>query len=399
MKPVNINIIQINNDFGIFLYTSGHLFPNFKLKKYKERYFKVKRKPIQWCSRTYLPSNYFQPDICEFLSKKISDKYNCYTRFSIDHIPKDKIDECLIEMYYDELEKKNLKSHINLQLPQPLPPSKPPRPQYLPPLPQEIIENKPKTTILESMVESLQEPIEIIDQEHFKKQPKIIISHLMKRKVWDKWIGEEIGKTKCPCCKMTDITQLTFVAGHIQAESRGGEYSDENLIPICQSCNLSMGTKNMHEFMKTHGLELCKKQQDKNFSFEELNKKIKYEDIKGSKIEIEGKKMSYVGLLRETIENIPIDIVVELTNGLGLDMISIKSFNDKLNEAGLYLNGPLQLPLYDYRIEISLKNIIILLQYKGEKEKLNCIKLIAGSDVLFTPIFLTELLKDESIII
>ena len=116
-KPVNINIIQINNDFGIFLYTRGCLFPNFKLKKYKDRCFKVKKKPIQ--CRPYSPSNYFNQDICHFLSKKISDKYNCYINLSIDHIPKDKIDECLIEMYSDELDKKD-----NLQqIPQPQPAS------------------------------------------------------------------------------------------------------------------------------------------------------------------------------------------------------------------------------------------------------------------------------------
>ena len=40
-------------------------------------------------------------------------------------------------------------------------------------------------------------------------------------------------------------------------------------------------------------------EQDKKYSFEELNKKIEYDDIKGSKIEINGIKMSYIGLLRE----------------------------------------------------------------------------------------------------
>lgn len=249
-KPVNINIIQINNDFGIFLYTSGFIFPNFKLKKYKERCFKVKKKPIQ--CRSYFPSNYFQQDICDFLSKKISDKYNCHIySLSIDNIPKDKIDEYLIEMYSDELDNLQQKiqpPQISLEIPLELPEE----------ITVPIVVNKTKTEILETIVESIQEPIEIykcpiLDN---NKQPKINISHLMKRMVWDKWIGEEIGKTKCPCCKMSEITQLTFIAGHIHAESRGGEYSVENLIPICQSCNLSMGTKNMHEFMKTHRLNI-----------------------------------------------------------------------------------------------------------------------------------------------
>jgi len=81
-----------------------------------------------------------------------------------------------------------------------------------------------------------------------KKKP---ISATIKRLVWNKWIGEEIGKAKCLCCNLTAITQLSFNAGHIIAESNGGETNVSNLKPICQNCNSSMGTKNMIDFMKT----------------------------------------------------------------------------------------------------------------------------------------------------
>ena len=81
-----------------------------------------------------------------------------------------------------------------------------------------------------------------------KKKP---ISSTIKRLVWNTHIGEEIGKAKCLCCKITDITQLSFNCGHIVAESNGGELIVSNLMPICQNCNSSMGTKNMNEFMKT----------------------------------------------------------------------------------------------------------------------------------------------------
>jgi 5-methylcytosine-specific restriction endonuclease McrA len=76
----------------------------------------------------------------------------------------------------------------------------------------------------------------------------------MKRRVWAKHIGEEIGKHKCLCCNMTDITQLTFNCGHIVAEANGGDLTVENLIPICQSCNSSMGTQNLNEYKMMHGL-------------------------------------------------------------------------------------------------------------------------------------------------
>ena len=83
-----------------------------------------------------------------------------------------------------------------------------------------------------------------------KKVKKKPIPATIKRLVWNTHIGEEIGKSKCICCKITDITQLSFHCGHIIAESNGGQMIVSNLKPICQNCNTSMGTKNMNEFMK-----------------------------------------------------------------------------------------------------------------------------------------------------
>ena len=81
-----------------------------------------------------------------------------------------------------------------------------------------------------------------------KKQP---ISSTIKRLVWNKYIGEVIGKSKCTCCFVTDITQLSFHCGHIIAEANGGETTVSNLKPICQNCNSSMGTKDMNKFMES----------------------------------------------------------------------------------------------------------------------------------------------------
>jgi hypothetical protein len=71
----------------------------------------------------------------------------------------------------------------------------------------------------------------------------------VKKLVWNTYIGEEIGKSKCKCCKLTDITQMSFHCGHIVAESKGGAAIVSNLKPICQNCNSSMGTQHMDEFM------------------------------------------------------------------------------------------------------------------------------------------------------
>jgi len=77
------------------------------------------------------------------------------------------------------------------------------------------------------------------------------ISATLKRLVWNKWIGEEIGKFKCLCCNSIDIYQLSFNCGHIIPECKGGETILTNLKPICQNCNSSMGSMNMNDFMKT----------------------------------------------------------------------------------------------------------------------------------------------------
>lgn len=87
-----------------------------------------------------------------------------------------------------------------------------------------------------------------------KKNRKKLIPLTLKRKVWEQQIGEDIGKSKCLCCRLTDITQLSFHCGHIISEANGGEIKLDNLRPICQSCNSSMGTVNMDEFINKYGL-------------------------------------------------------------------------------------------------------------------------------------------------
>ena len=83
------------------------------------------------------------------------------------------------------------------------------------------------------------------------KYKKKYISSTLKRLVWNKWIGEEIGKAKCCCCNTTDIVQMSFHAGHIIAEINGGKTETSNLMPICQNCNSSMRQMNLYDFKAT----------------------------------------------------------------------------------------------------------------------------------------------------
>lgn len=65
---------------------------------------------------------------------------------------------------------------------------------------------------------------------------------------WSKWIGEDIGKSKCFCCEVNEIKMSSFHCGHVVAEVNGGKMTVDNLRPICSACNLSMGSENLDEF-------------------------------------------------------------------------------------------------------------------------------------------------------
>jgi len=72
----------------------------------------------------------------------------------------------------------------------------------------------------------------------------------LKKKVWDHYIGANVGMAKCMCCDHQIIRQIEFHCGHVVAEACGGKMSVENMRPICSQCNLSMGKTNLLEFQK-----------------------------------------------------------------------------------------------------------------------------------------------------
>ncbi len=86
------------------------------------------------------------------------------------------------------------------------------------------------------------------NQIHRKKT----IPKALKKMVWDKYIGANIGTSKCMCCKHQEIRQIEFHCGHVIAEAMKGSTTVDNLRPICAQCNLSMGKMNMNEFMKNY---------------------------------------------------------------------------------------------------------------------------------------------------
>jgi hypothetical protein len=72
--------------------------------------------------------------------------------------------------------------------------------------------------------------------------------------VWNHYIGEDIIKHKCLCCKKVTISNTNFEVGHVLSEKFGGTHEINNLRPICFSCNHSMGSENMVDFVVKFGL-------------------------------------------------------------------------------------------------------------------------------------------------
>lgn len=78
------------------------------------------------------------------------------------------------------------------------------------------------------------------------KPRKKTIPKPLKEKVWRKLHGDKIDAPCYTCDKLISI--LDHEAGHIIAEANGGSATEDNLRPVCRTCNRSMGTRNMEDF-------------------------------------------------------------------------------------------------------------------------------------------------------
>lgn len=65
----------------------------------------------------------------------------------------------------------------------------------------------------------------------------------LRREVWIKNNGKVFNaKCKVSWCN-NEITPFNFECGHNIPESKGGKTNLDNLLPICSSCNKSMGNR------------------------------------------------------------------------------------------------------------------------------------------------------------
>lgn len=86
------------------------------------------------------------------------------------------------------------------------------------------------------------------------KKKKQSIPKNVRMIVWNHYIGEDIIKHKCLCCKKVSISNTNFEVGHVLSEKNGGSHEINNLRPICFACNHSMGSENMIDFVVKFGL-------------------------------------------------------------------------------------------------------------------------------------------------
>lgn len=84
--------------------------------------------------------------------------------------------------------------------------------------------------------------------------PKVKIPKVLRSNVWNYYEGRQNKIGNCLCCN-NELDYDNFHCGHVIAESNGGNATIDNLRPVCQRCNLGMGTKNMILFMQDNHLE------------------------------------------------------------------------------------------------------------------------------------------------
>ena len=83
-----------------------------------------------------------------------------------------------------------------------------------------------------------------------------MIPKSVKTAVWELYIGPDIVKHRCLCCKKSYIKNTEFHVGHVISEKYGGTLEISNLRPICAPCNYSMSSENMIEYIKKYGYYL-----------------------------------------------------------------------------------------------------------------------------------------------
>jgi len=122
-----------------------------------------------------------------------------------------------------------------------------------------------------------------------KKKGKEKIPTSVKNTLWSLHFQGSLNGI-CQCCKTENISKNNFDCGHVLSEKDGGSVALSNLKPICRSCNSSMGTMNMNDFIKKYGFDQINTEVKTEFKAEiekiiREEKEEKKEEKKGGKKE------------------------------------------------------------------------------------------------------------------
>ena len=89
-----------------------------------------------------------------------------------------------------------------------------------------------------------------IEPVHTLKFKRKRITKIVRDKVWKKEYGTALsGKCPIPNCLNVIEYNNKFHCGHIISALNGGENTVQNLRPICEACNLAMGSTNWDEYV------------------------------------------------------------------------------------------------------------------------------------------------------
>ena len=81
-----------------------------------------------------------------------------------------------------------------------------------------------------------------------------------RKAVWDTYVGPNKTETRCFCCRTQKITLFSNVnhyqCGHILSDKEGGKPVVDNLLPICQGCNSTMGAVHWDKYVEYNDLPL-----------------------------------------------------------------------------------------------------------------------------------------------
>lgn len=81
-----------------------------------------------------------------------------------------------------------------------------------------------------------------------KKKSRKTIPKAIKNQLWRRHFGNSM-KGKCVCCQNEIDALEGWEAGHVEAVANGGSDHIDNLKPVCSTCNKSMSTMNLNEYI------------------------------------------------------------------------------------------------------------------------------------------------------